>query len=47
MAGGYAIQGLASSLICSINGSFTNVIGLPMYELSNLIIEGILTLDWK
>lgn len=31
-AGGYAIQGAASAFIDIIEGSFTNVIGLPMKE---------------
>ena len=29
-AGGYAIQGLASRFVESINGSYTNVVGLPV-----------------
>ena len=31
-AGGYAIQGLAGALIPGINGSYSNVVGLPLYE---------------
>ena len=31
-AGGYAIQGRAEGLIRSINGSYSNVVGLPLYE---------------
>ena len=31
-AGGYAIQGKASAFIISIVGSYTNVVGLPLYE---------------
>jgi septum formation protein len=31
-AGGYAIQGLAAALIPAINGSYTNVVGLPLPE---------------
>ena len=31
-AGGYAIQGLAAALIPSINGSYSNVVGLPLVE---------------
>ena len=29
-AGGYAIQGLASRFVSNINGSYTNVVGLPV-----------------
>lgn len=39
-AGGYAIQGAAAALIKSINGSYTNVVGLPLYETLNLL-EGL------
>ncbi len=31
-AGGYAIQGRAARFVKSINGSYTNVVGLPVYE---------------
>jgi septum formation protein len=31
-AGGYAIQGLAATYIRSLNGSYSNVVGLPLYE---------------
>lgn len=31
-AGGYAIQGLAGALIPAINGSYSNVVGLPLAE---------------
>lgn len=36
-AGGYAIQGLAASFIPWIQGSYSNVVGLPLHELSNLL----------
>ncbi len=32
-AGGYAIQGLGSFMVEEIKGSYTNVVGLPVYEL--------------
>lgn len=32
-AGGYAIQGLGAFMIRRINGSYTNVVGLPLAEL--------------
>ncbi len=36
-AGAYAIQGLASSFIEYISGSYTNVMGLPLLELTELL----------
>lgn len=41
-AGGYAIQGLASCFIQKLNGSYTNVVGLPLTEVVQLLSgEGI------
>jgi septum formation protein len=39
-AGAYAIQGLAAKFIRAINGSYSNVVGLPLFEVSQLF-EGI------
>ena len=36
-AGGYAIQGLASIFIPDIQGSYSNVVGLPLCETANLL----------
>jgi len=36
-AGGYAIQGIGSFMIESIRGSYTNVIGLPLCELIQML----------
>ena len=36
-AGSYAIQGYAASFIKSINGSYSNVVGLPLFETAQLI----------
>lgn len=36
-AGGYAIQGLAGSFVTKIVGSYTNVVGLPLYETVSLL----------
>jgi septum formation protein len=38
-AGGYAIQGFASIFIQRIEGSYTGVMGLPLYETSILLSE--------
>ena len=37
-AGGYGIQGLAGAYIAHITGSYTNVVGLPVYETRNMLI---------
>ncbi len=37
-AGGYAIQGRAAAFVQSINGSYSNVVGLPLYETANLLM---------
>ncbi len=37
-AGGYAIQGLAGSFIVKLVGSYTNVVGLPLYETVSLLV---------
>ncbi len=39
-AGGYAIQGRAACFVKSINGSYSNVVGLPLFETCQLL-EGI------
>jgi septum formation protein len=31
-AGGYAVQGLAGSFVVKMVGSYTNVVGLPLYD---------------
>lgn len=36
-AGGYAIQGLAGTFVKKIIGSYTNVVGLPLYEVISLL----------
>jgi len=38
-AGGYAIQGLASIFIERIEGSYSGIMGLPLYETATLLIE--------
>jgi septum formation protein len=42
-AGSYAIQGLGTFLVKSINGSYTNVVGLPVCEVIEFLIrEGVI-----
>ena len=37
-AGGYAAQGIAGSFIVKIVGSYSNVVGLPLYETTTLLM---------
>ena len=47
-AGAYAIQGVGSFLVKSINGSYTNVVGLPVCEIIDFLIkEGVIGLHPK
>ncbi|HEY3947667.1 Maf family protein [Phenylobacterium sp.] len=36
-AGGYAIQGLAGGFVIELQGSYSGVVGLPLYEASGLL----------
>ena len=47
-AGGYAIQGLAGTFVVKLTGSYTNVVGLPLYETIRLLEgEGFpITFNW-
>jgi septum formation protein len=36
-AGGYAVQGLAGAFIVKVAGSYSNVVGLPLYETISLL----------
>jgi septum formation protein len=38
-AGGYAIQGRAGVFVRFLNGSYTNVVGLPLFETSALLLS--------
>jgi len=38
-AGGYGIQGMAAAFISHLEGSYSGVMGLPLYETSNLLKE--------
>lgn len=45
-AGAYGIQGIGSFLVKSINGSYTNVVGLPVCEVMEVLIrEKVMVLD--
>jgi septum formation protein len=37
-AGGYAIQGRAGAFVTRLVGSYTNVVGLPLYETMTLLM---------
>ena len=37
-AGGYAVQGFAAAFVVKINGSYSNVVGLPLYETMALLV---------
>jgi len=39
-AGGYAVQGLAGRFVTAIHGSYSSVVGLPLYETASLL-EGL------
>lgn len=38
-AGGYAIQGQGGFLVATVNGSYTNVVGLPLCELVEVMLD--------
>lgn len=48
-AGAYAIQGIAGSFVIKLVGSYSNVVGLPLYETANLLSgEGLnIHQNWK
>ncbi len=37
-AGGYAVQGIAGCFVVKLTGSYTNVVGLPLYEITTLLM---------
>jgi len=39
-AGGYAIQGLGAVFVREIHGSYSGVVGLPLYETAELLTSG-------
>ena len=42
-AGGYGIQGMAGAFITHISGSYTAIVGLPLYE-TKALLEG---MGWR
>jgi septum formation protein len=38
-AGGYAIQGLAGAFVEQLRGSYSGVVGLPLFETAQLLVE--------
>jgi septum formation protein len=38
-AGGYAIQGMAAAFVKNLNGSYSGVVGLPLFETAELLKE--------
>jgi septum formation protein len=45
-AGGYAIQGRAAALIRWVSGSYSNIVGLPLYETVQLLAGRGYRLNW-
>ena len=37
-AGGYGVQGRAGAFVIGLNGSYTGVVGLPLYETRALLV---------
>ena len=45
-AGGYAIQGMAAAFVSKLIGSYSNVVGLPLFETAALLtVEGLQIFD--
>jgi len=38
-AGAYAVQGLGASFVCRLEGSYSGVMGLPLFETAQLLAE--------
>ena len=46
-AGAYAIQGKGAIFVAAIEGSWSNVVGLPMAELTEMLAESGVALPWQ
>jgi nucleoside triphosphate pyrophosphatase len=46
-AGAYAVQGLAGAFVEKIDGSFTNVVGLPLAETLEMLSKAGVELPWR
>lgn len=46
-AGAYAVQGLAGAFVERIDGSVTNVVGLPMAETLRMLADAGVEMPWK
>ena len=46
-AGAYAIQGLAALFVSHLDGSYSGVMGLPLYETAELLREFGIRPDWQ
>ncbi len=46
-SGGYAIQGFASCFVSKIIGSHSNIIGLPIFEVHNLLKSAKIYPNWE
>lgn len=46
-AGGYAIQGIGGAFVPKINGSYTNVVGLPLTETANMLAGAGYVVDFE
>lgn len=46
-AGGYAIQGLGAVFVSELAGSFSGVMGLPLYETAEILASAGIKLSWQ
>jgi septum formation protein len=46
-AGGYAVQGLAAVFVEHLSGSYSGVVGLPLFETAQLLEAAGVSCDWR